>query len=140
MSTQEMTNDKLIQLAVEVTQKSQLASESRPWWNFQGYVGCALLTDQGNVYTGVSVNFTNGIGFCAEHSAIAEMIKGGESRIIKIAGMTAKGNALSPCGRCREMMYQVDNDNLETVVLMPEGKNMALKELLPVTWQQFWDA
>ena len=38
-----------------------------------GSVGAALLTDKGNVYTGICIDIACGIGFCAEHSAIAEM-------------------------------------------------------------------
>ncbi len=46
------------------------------------HVGSALLTDKGNVYTGVCIVADCGIGFCAEHAAIAEMIKNNESRIL----------------------------------------------------------
>ena len=49
-----------------------------------GHVACALLTNNGNVYTGISINAKCGIGFCAEHSAIADMLKAGESQITKI--------------------------------------------------------
>jgi cytidine deaminase len=135
----DLSNEELLALAVEVTRKPQAAAASRQGWEYMGYVGSALVTDQGNVYTGVVVNLQNGIGFCAEHSAIAEMVKGGESRIARIAGATAQGNALSPCGRCREMMFQIDPGNAETEVLLPEGKVAPLSELLPVNWQQYWD-
>jgi cytidine deaminase len=104
-----------------------------------GYVGCALITDAGNVHTGVVVNFQNGIGFCAEHSAIARMIENGESRIARIAGATAKGTPLPPCGRCREMMAQTDPGNLDTEVLLPHDETKRLRDLLPHTWQEYWD-
>lgn len=142
MSDKGISNAELLQLAVDITRAPQAAAESRPVWQrmFMGYVGCALVTDRGNVYTGVVVNFQNGIGFCAEHSAIAEMIKHGESRIARIAGATAKGTPLPPCGRCREMMAQADPGNLDTDVLLPEGEVKQLRDLLPDTWQPYWDA
>ncbi len=86
------------------------------------------------------VNFNCGIGFCAEHSAIAEMVKHGESRIARIAAATAKGGGLPPCGRCREVMAQVDPDNLDTDVVMPDGTTTKLRDLLPHAWQPYWDA
>ena len=49
-----------------------------------GGVACALLTDKGNIYTGIYIEAKCGIGFCAEHSAIADMIKHGETKIVKL--------------------------------------------------------
>jgi cytidine deaminase len=137
-----VTDAELRQLAVDVTRASQAAGESREGWrrSYMGYVGCALITDRGNVYTGVVVNVQNGIGFCAEHAAVAEMIKHGESRIARIAGATAKGTPLPPCGRCRELIAQVDAGNLDTEVLLPDDAVATLRELLPHTWQPYWDA
>ena len=34
----------------------------------------------GNTYTGINVSLFCGIGFCAEHSARAEMVKNGETK------------------------------------------------------------
>ena len=133
------SHDGLMRQAIEVTRKPQAAAASRKGWDYMGYVRCALITDRGNIYTGVVLNLQNGIGFCAEHSAIAEMVKGGESRIARIAGATAQGNPLPLCGRCREMMYQIDPGNLQTEVLLPGGQSRRLGELLPDNWQQYWD-
>ena len=43
-----------------------------------------------------------GIGFCAEHAAIIEMLKNDESRIVKIIE-TDKHGVTPACGRCREL-------------------------------------
>ena len=140
MSKIAISDEMLAKYAVEATKKSVAAFSSKTGFEYMGYVGSALITDKGNIFTGVAINLQCGIGFCAEHSTIAEMIKNGETRIIKIAGATAKGAALSPCGRCREMMYQINNENLDTIVVLPEGKSKTLKELLPDNWHPFWDA
>ncbi len=134
-----LTDAELRQLALDVTAKPQAASATRPQWRFMGYVGAALETIDGNVHTGVVVNFEVGIGFCAEHSAVAEMVKNGESRIARIAARTAGGATLPPCGRCREMMAQVDVGNLDTKILMPDDESTTLGELLPHMWQPYWD-
>ena len=98
-------------------------------------VGCALLANNGQIYEGVCIHLSCGLGFCAEASAIASMIKAGETRIAKIVAVSADG-ILSPCGRCREMMIQVNRDNFNTDVIMPDGTTKKLKELLPDHWMQ----
>jgi len=99
-----------------------------------GSVGAALLTTQGNVYTGVNLDVACGIGFCAEHSAIAEMLKHRETEIEMIVAINS-GNIIPPCGRCRELMFQVDSNNANTKVYLTEDKYVTLNELLPVRWQ-----
>ena len=94
-------------------------------------VACALLTVSGNVYVGVCIDTSSSVGFCAEHAAIAQMITNEESRILKIVAVTEGGRILPPCGRCREFIYQVNRENLETEVLVEENKVIKLKELLP---------
>ena len=97
-------------------------------------VGAALLTTQGNVYTGINIDVACGIGFCAEHSAIAEMLKNRETQIEMIVAVNAEG-IIPPCGRCRELMFQVDNKNVNTKVYLSREKYMSLDELLPMHWK-----
>ena len=47
-----------------------------------GEVAAAILTEGGNVYTGVCIDVPCSMGFCAEHAAIAAMVTAGESRIV----------------------------------------------------------
>ena len=92
-----------------------------------------MCTKNGNVYTGISINAKCGIGFCAEHSAIADMLKAGESKLEKL--VSSSGDVvLVPCGRCLEFIRQLDDENLDTEVLLENGKTMKIKELLPVRW------
>lgn len=99
-----------------------------------GHVACALLTDKGNVYTGISINAKCGIGFCAEHSAIADMLKAGESKIIKL--VSASENSVVPCcGRCREFIRQINEENMNTKVLVEDGVVKTISELLPYSWK-----
>ena len=48
-----------------------------------GGVAAAILTDQGNIYTGVCIDTASTLGMCAERNAIANMITNGESRIVR---------------------------------------------------------
>ncbi len=104
-----------------------------------GYVGCALLTDKGNTYTGVSIDADCGIGFCGEHSAIAQMITAGEDRIQAIVAVANEKDILPPCGRCRELIYQTNYTNLDTEVILSEDKTIPLSKLLPYNWQEHFN-
>ncbi len=99
-----------------------------------GDVGCALITDRGNVYLGVCIDTASGMGFCAEHSAIAAMVTHGEHKIKKIVAVVEDGTPIPPCGRCREFMHQIHEDNLEAEVIIERNKSVKLKDLLPFTW------
>ena len=94
-------------------------------------VASALLTDKGNVYVGVCIDTPSSMGFCAEHSAIAQMITNEESKIVKIVAVGSEGKVYPPCGRCREFIYQINNENLEAEVLIGDDRIVKLKELLP---------
>jgi len=98
-----------------------------------GGVASALLTEKGKVYTGIYIEAKCGIGFCAEHSAIAEMLKNGETKIKKIVS-AKKGKIYPPCGRCRELIRMLDEENLKTKVLLENSEIITIKELLPYPW------
>lgn len=98
--------------------------------------GCALITKEGNVYLGVSIDTPSSMGFCAEHSAIAAMVTNQEYEIKKIVAVLDDGTVLSPCGRCREFMYQIDKNNLNTDVIVGGKIVVKLRDLLPLLWDE----
>jgi cytidine deaminase len=128
-----MDDSQLIERAQSVLHVRQLTDEC-----IAGEVAAALRTSQGNVYVGVSISAGCGIGFCAEHSAIAAMVTAGETRIQKLVAISADGKLLPPCGRCRELLYQIDRGNLETEIILGPGRPTRLAELLPRRWQDLW--
>jgi len=124
-----VTNKKLIEDAQKLVFPKELSVGC-----ISGEVGSIIVSDTGNVYTGISIDAPCGVGFCAEHSAIAEMLKNKESRIKTI--VAAGGDVVyPPCGRCREFMYQVNPANLDTDIILDEKRTVKLKELLPEIWQ-----
>ena len=50
-----------------------------------GSVGSVIISRSGNKYTGICLDFACSLGFCAEHAAIAEMLKGHESEIALVS-------------------------------------------------------
>jgi cytidine deaminase len=127
--------------SLELIEKAKTVLHPRNLYlgNRAGDVACALLSADGNLYLGVCIDIGSGIGFCAEHSAIAAMITAGESRIAKIVAVWGEGTVLPPCGRCREFMYEIDEANLEsTEVILGENQVVKLKELLPHPYHEVW--
>ncbi|WP_295418830.1 cytidine deaminase [Sulfurovum sp.] len=99
-----------------------------------GAVGAALLTTKGNIYTGINIEIACGIGFCAEHSAIAEMLKNRETEIEMIVAVHTD-TIIAPCGRCRELMFQIDYKNINTKIYLSKERYVTLDELLPNRWE-----
>ena len=127
----QLTNSELIKMAKGVTKRRNVPSYLRV-----GSVGCALVTDKGNVYTGVNIIADCAIGLCAENSAIIGMITNGEYKIDKIVAVHRDGAILPPCGRCREVMYQTNKRNHNTLVVLDKNRTVKLKDLLPDPWQE----
>lgn len=97
-----------------------------------GTVAAAVLTDKGNVYTGICIDTPAGMGFCAEHAAIAAMVTAGESRIVKcVAVGTDDDKACAPCGRCREFINSVHDENYKCEVMIEDGIITTIEKLLP---------
>lgn len=99
-----------------------------------GSVGAAVLTKDGNIYTGICIDTSCSLGFCAEHAAIAEMLKHKESRVIMVVAVTDKKEIIPPCGRCRELLAQVNDDNMKAKVIINQNKTVTLRDLLPYYW------
>jgi len=72
----EITNEELIEKAKQITNPKKISEDVRT-----GDVGCALISENNNVYLGVSIHACCGVGFCAEHSAIANMVTNQEFKI-----------------------------------------------------------
>ncbi len=126
----ENLNQRLIKMATKVAKFRKISS-----YVSAGQVGCALITDKNNIYVGVCVESVCGLGFCAEHTAIASMLTQGEYRIKKIVAVGTDGRPLPPCGRCRELMYRVTKQDGSLRVIIGTNKEVRLKELLPDPWK-----
>ena len=97
-------------------------------------VGCVLITENGETFLGVSLNLPCGIGFCAEHTAISQMITQTDETHIKIIVAASAWDVAAPCGRCRELINLLDERNMETEVIVSDEKKVKLKDLLPYRW------
>ena len=118
----------LLEIAKGLTHERQLSRMASA-----GTVAAAVLTDKGNVYTGVCIDVPAGMGFCAEHSAMAAAITAGESKIVKLAatGVDDDGRGCAPCGRCREFINALHDDNHLCEVILEDGSITTIGKLLP---------
>ncbi len=126
----DMNFDELYRTAKSVLNPRKLSEDAEA-----GGVGAAIESASGKVYTGVCIDTSCSMGFCAEHAAAAAMITAGESRVVKMVAVDWDGSVLPPCGRCREFISQIHDDNLEAEVMVREGVVVKLRELLPYNWR-----
>ena len=101
-----------------------------------GGVAAAILSSNGNIYTGVCIDTACSIGMCAERNALSTMITNGESQIEKVVCIGSKGNIMLPCGVCREFMMQLNKENKNAEILLDFEKEdtIILDKLLPNWW------
>jgi cytidine deaminase len=72
-------------------------------------VGAAILTTKGEVFVGCNVeNSSYGMTNCAERTAIFSAVakSGPELEIQAVAVVNDRGTACSPCGACRQVIYE----------------------------------
>lgn len=96
-----------------------------------GDVAAALLTAAGNLYTGICIDTACSLGFCAEHAAVAEMLKAREAEVRMVVAVNSAGEILAPCGRCRELLWQLHPGNRETQIVLGVDRLLTLAALLP---------
>lgn len=97
------------------------------------YVGSAVLSEDGRVFAGVNVeNSSYGLTICAERIAAGAMVTAGAKRLVAVA--VATPGAASPCGACRQFLYELGAECVVFLVDSETGdvkKQVALTELLP---------
>lgn len=70
-------------------------------------VGAAALVDDGRVVVGCNVeNASYGLTLCAECALVSGLHVSGGGRLVAFACVDAHGNALMPCGRCRQLLWE----------------------------------
>ncbi len=125
-----MEFEELKQIAQRTLAPRQLSKNA-----WAGSVAAALLAANGKVYTGVCIDTPCSMGFCAEHAAAAAMVTDGESRVEQIVAVGEDGQVVPPCGRCREFLCQLHDENHRCRVLLPGGQVKTVGQLLPDRWE-----
>jgi len=93
-------------------------------------VAAILQTKSGKIIEGMSMEFNCGIAVCAERVAMFKMMPDESEIKTIVAGYGEKIGP--PCGVCRELMYEMNLDNLNnTWVIISPYQKVKLKELYP---------
>ena len=115
---------KLYKAAKEATKNS-----FAPFSNF--HVGAALLTTDGQIYTGCNVeNSSYGATICAERTALVKAVSEGFREFSALAVVSQEGEAW-PCGVCRQVLYEFSPGMLVITGNDTQLDMMTLEELLP---------
>jgi cytidine deaminase len=70
-------------------------------------VGAAGLVDDGRIVAGCNVeNAAYGVALCAECGMVSALHATGGGRLVAVACVDAHGDALMPCGRCRQLLWE----------------------------------
>jgi len=116
----------------ELINKAKNAREHSysPYSRFK--VGAALKTKNGMVFTGCNIeNSSYSLSICAEREAIFKAISAGEMDLDTIAVVTDSDKLTTPCGACRQVMWEFSKDMTIVVAnLKGEKKEFKIKELL----------
>ncbi len=121
-----MENEYLISYA-----KKAMGNAYSPYSGFS--VGAALLTTEGEVFTGCNVeNASFGATICAERCAVMKAVSEGYTSFEKIAIVSSGDDLTYPCGICRQFLSEFMEDGI-VVVQDKTGniKEYSLNELIP---------
>jgi len=97
-------------------------------------VGAAILTASGEMFSGCNVeNASYGMTNCAERTAIFSAVakSGPELEIVAVAVAKASGVPCSPCGACRQVIYEFGPDAIILFQGANGPKEAHITELLP---------
>jgi len=118
----------LVKLATE----AQTAAYA-PYSKFR--VGAALRVS-GQTYTGANVeNASYGLSMCAERTAMFSAVRAGSQALEEVVVITDASPPSSPCGACRQVLFEFAKDANAVVVTAinakGEQRSWTLAQLLP---------
>ncbi len=103
---------------------------SRAYAPYSHYpVGAAALVDDGRLIGGCNVeNASYGVGLCAECGLVSALAASGGGRLVAFACVNGLGEPITPCGRCRQLLWEHGGAGL--LLHTPEGI-VTMDALLP---------
>ncbi|MBN9606061.1 MAG: cytidine deaminase [Actinomycetales bacterium] len=92
-------------------------------------VGVAALVDDGRVLTGANVeNASYGLTLCAECALVSSLHMTGGGALVAFACVDGHGEALMPCGRCRQLLFE---HSAEGMLLATVSGIRTIDEVIP---------
>lgn len=97
-------------------------------------VGAAIRAEDGKIYAGANIeNISFPQGWCAEPTAISQMIMAGNRKIVEMAVIAEKLPLCPPCGGCRQKIAEFATAATPVYLCDETGvkRTMTMEELLP---------
>jgi len=117
--------DELKQAAVEAAARAYAPYSHYP-------VGAAAVTSDGRLVTGCNVeNASFGLTLCAECGLVSALSLSGGGRLVQFTCVNQAGEVITPCGRCRQLLYEHGGAGL--AMLTPAGE-VTLGDMLGQAW------
>ena len=92
-------------------------------------VGVAGFVEDGRMVSGCNVeNAGYGVTLCAECGMVSQLHATGGGLLVAVYCVDGVGNALMPCGRCRQLLWE--NGTPQTLLMTPLGV-LPMVEILP---------
>lgn len=124
--------------------RSAATAQSFAYAPYSGFhVGAALLSEDGNVYTGCNVeNASYPAGNCAERTAVFKAVSEGQQKFKALALTGGKPGEpaaeCAPCGICRQVLAEFADEELPVILAKSESdyRVITLGELLPLQFSR----
>lgn len=114
--------DRLVEAAREIMKKAYVPYSKFP-------VGAAALVEDGRIVSGCNVeNASYGLTLCAECGLVSELAATGGGKLVAFACVNAQGETLTPCGRCRQLLFEHGGKDLQ---IWNGDSILTLDEILP---------
>lgn len=95
-------------------------------------VGVAGLVDDGRIVSGCNVeNAAYGVTLCAECGLVSELVRTGGGRLVAVACVNGSGELISPCGRCRQLLWE--HGGPDCLISLGDGVH-PMRDLLPAAF------
>jgi len=97
-------------------------------------VGAAIETVDGQIITGCNIeNASYGLTLCAERVALVKALSDGHEVFTRIAIVTTASHVTTPCGPCRQLLWEYCGD-VQVILASPTAvkRRYLLGRLLPV--------
>lgn len=95
-------------------------------------VGAALMDMDGEIHTGCNIeNSSYSLTVCAERNAVFKAVSNGTRRFKGMVVVSDTSQVQSPCGACRQVLWEFNPDLQVVFVSGGETRNYSMSQLLP---------
>lgn len=120
---------------IEILRERALSAALGAYRPYSGLgVGAAAMASapgsvERRIVTGCNVeNASFGLTLCAECSLVSDFFRTGGGRLLEVVVVSHTGDPLSPCGRCRQLLYEHGGPDL---LVHTAAGEVRLADLLP---------